>query len=459
MVPDAVEIQGGNANVTVSNPGLSAVRGARAVATTLASRCLQQVLNAATGVVTARALMPAGRGQLAAVILWSLFLAGLTTLGIPSALIYHLKNKDSARASLISAALSLSLMASCLTMVVSNHYLPSWLHQYPVWVITSARWFLLLTPICAITMVGRAVLESEGAFTRSNFQQLITPASTLLALLGLLLGHRLNVISASLAYTIPAIPTFAILIVQLRKVAPRLILPTMSSYRILLSYGIRSWGIDLLGALSAQMDQVLVIRFLAPAEMGAYAVMLSLSRMVGIIQSSAVTVLFPKTAGLLPARVVEITARATRVSSWLTLGCSALIACVGPQLLRVLYGRAYIGNLLTFQVLLLEATIGGAAYLMSQAFMALGRPGLVTSLQALGLASSIPVMLLLIPRYGTLGAAVALLLSTCVRFACVYGAFPVFLKVPSPSLLPSRQDAREFAAVIHERFGQGRSTS
>ncbi len=446
---DAIEAQSGSAVVeaTASDGGLSQVSGARAVANTLGSRVLQQALNAATGVITARALLPAGRGQLAAIILWSLFLAGLTTLGIPSGLIFFLKKKDADKPGLISAALILSLIASIITIIISYHYLPAWLHQYPLWVIVGARWFLLLTPLCSVTMIGRALLESAGAFTKSNFQQLLTPTSTLIALVGLLAVHHLTVLTAALAYTVPAIPTFLVLLYQLRKIAPTLVVPSSQAYKTLLSYGARSWGIDLLGALSAQIDQVLVIRFLSPADMGAYAVMLSLSRMVGIIQSSAVTVLFPKTAGLAPMRVVETTGRATRISFWLTLICSGVIVSIGPQLLRLLYGRAYIGNLFTFQVLLLEATLGGSAYLLSQAFMALGRPGLVTILQALGLSCSIPAMLLLIPRYGTTGAAIALLVSTCVRFGAIYAAFPLCLRLPAPRLIPSKQDVSDLLTV------------
>src|SRR5260370_41915451 len=92
-------------------------------------------------------------------------------------------------------------------------------------------------------------------------------------------------------------------------------LPTLWACRILLSYGIRSWGIDLLGTLGVQVDQALVVRLLTPADMGVYVVMLSLSRVLGIIQTSAVTVLFPKAAGLAAAQVISRTGRRPRVSA------------------------------------------------------------------------------------------------------------------------------------------------
>jgi O-antigen/teichoic acid export membrane protein len=48
-------------------------------------------LNGLTGVITARTLDPAGRGELAAMIIWPVLLAALTTLGLPGALIYHVR--------------------------------------------------------------------------------------------------------------------------------------------------------------------------------------------------------------------------------------------------------------------------------------------------------------------------------------------------------------------------------
>jgi O-antigen/teichoic acid export membrane protein len=91
-------------------------------------------------------------------------------------------------------------------------------------------------------------------------------------------------------------------------------------------------------------------------------------------------------------------------------------------------------------LLLLEVTISGCVFVLAQAFMALGRPGVVTLLQAVGLFLSLPMMLLLIPRWGIQGAAVALLTSTCARFIFIYLGFRLVLKVPAPSLLPRKED-------------------
>jgi O-antigen/teichoic acid export membrane protein len=74
--------------------------------------------------------------------------------------------------------------------------------------------------------------------------------------------------------------------------------------------------------------------------------------------------------------------------------------------------------------------------------MALGRPGIVTILQAIGLSLSVPMMLLLIPRYGIYGAAVSLLTSTVARLLFIYTGFRIFLKVSPPRVLPDTQDVK-----------------
>jgi O-antigen/teichoic acid export membrane protein len=72
--------------------------------------------------------------------------------------------------------------------------------------------------------------------------------------------------------------------------------------------------------------------------------------------------------------------------------------------------------------------------------MALGRPGMVTIIQSIGLSLSIPMMLILIPRWGINGAAAALLTATIARFLFVYFGFGFILKIPRPDLIPRLSD-------------------
>ena len=398
------------------------------------------VLNASTGILTARALLPAGRGNLAAMILWPLFLACTTSLGMPSALIYFLRKYKEESTRLIPTGLIASLLLGCFAALGGAFFLSFWLHNYSHEVVRAAQFFLLTTPVFAMIETGRAVLEASGSFLASYIVRVSQPAATLIMLLSLLAVHRLNPISAGFVYTVASVPTLLIVLSQVRRLTIGRWRMDIASCRLLLSYGIRSYGVDILGALSLQIDQVLVISLLAPAAMGIYGVTLSLSRMFNLFQNSVVTVLFPSASGRSADEIRRMTEYSTRVSTLMTGGCAAVASLVGPFMLKVLYGREYSGASLTLDILLVEVTISGAVFVLAQAYMALGRPGMVTIIQSIGLSLSIPMMLLLIPRWGINGAAAALLTATIARFLFVYFGFGFILKIRRPDLIPRLSD-------------------
>ena len=424
-------------------PGRIASRGQggiRAVIQTVGARLVIQVVNAGTGIITARYLMPAGRGQLAAMTLWSLFLAGLTTLGIPSSLVYFLKSRPDRRSDLITSGLVMAGVLGVVTGLVGVLFMPQFLHKYPLWVIRDAQWLMIITPICSLSFVGRAILESHGEFSASNLAQILSPLTTLIALATLIATHHVTVLGAALCYIIAIFPVAILLTVRVWPYMDRGARITRSGCQLLLSYGVRSYWIDLLGSLSLQVDQVLVITLLTPADMGLYVVMLSLSRTANVFQNAVTTVLFPKATGQTIDRIRSLTGRAARVSLTITACATSLIGIFGPWLLKVFYGKDYTTAANCLRILLIEVTISGLVFILAQAFMALNFPGTVSILQGIGLSLSVPLMLLLIPRLGITGAALALLISTSARLCFICAGFPIYLKIRIPDLRPRMED-------------------
>ncbi len=423
-------------------PGLPvrSTGGLRAVAQSVGSKTTILALQAGTGILTARMLGPAGRGELAAMILWPLFVANVTTLGVPSSLIYHLRNRDCDRDYLIANAFAMALMMGVAAAGIAAIVLPWWLRQYPPQIIHSAQWFLLTVPVCSITLAGRAVLEAGHDFGASNAIQVLTPFATLTALLLMLSMHHLNPYTAAVCYIAACIPSLVLMtsrVIQTGVRVARLRIPVILQ---ILHYGVRSYGIDVLGTLSLQVDQVLVVSLLSADAMGSYVVVLSLSRMLSVFQTSVVMVLFPKAAGHSADKVLTMTGNSARISGLVSLVCGAIVCLAGPGLLRVLYGAEYASAAAALRILVLEAILSGVTFVLAQAFMALNRPGVVTLLQGIGLSLSVPLMLWLIPRYGIYGAAIALLTSTCARLLLVCAGFRIFLKTTSPRIVPGWRD-------------------
>jgi O-antigen/teichoic acid export membrane protein len=428
-----------------------------AVAQSIGAKLFMIAINAATGILSARALQPTGRGELAAMILWPVFLANALTLGMPSALTFQLRSNPEKRSQLLGAALLLAGLVGGVGMIAGAIFLHAWMPQYSPRVIFFARLFLLNTPMSAMLLVGRAALESRGDFTASNKLFIAPPALTLVWLVILWKTGTLTPVSAGFAYVPVGIPPFLWMIRQLWRGFRPSLHSFVDSTRLLFTYGIRSYGIDLCGTMALYVDQALVVRMLEPKMMGTYVVALSLSRMLNAFHTSVVMVLFPMAVSRSPQTVREMTSRAARMSTLLTALVATGVALLGPHLLSLLYGREYAVATAVLRILVLESVLSGATLVLSQAFMALERPGVITALQVTGLLLTLPLMVVFVPRMGIVGAGLALLISTTARLLFVLASYPLFLKMRMPHVFPKVEDLRFMADVGAKWLGPFRN--
>ena len=96
--------------ISVSREEAASPKGFRAVTQSVFSKAVILGLQAGTGILTARELRPWGRGELAAMILWPLLVASVTTLGVPSALIYFVRHRAEERDRLVVNGFLMSLV-------------------------------------------------------------------------------------------------------------------------------------------------------------------------------------------------------------------------------------------------------------------------------------------------------------------------------------------------------------
>ncbi len=414
--------------------------GSKAVLQSFAAKIGIVALNAATGMLTARLLQPSGRGELAAILLWPQILSGVCTLGMPSSITFQLRRKPNASGALLSAALLIGSAFGLIMTAVVIWCMPYFLRQYSHSIVVAARWVVLNTITGVVLLIGRSALEANDRFSRSNIILILPPSLTIVGLVLCQALHILTPISASICYVVAGLPSLLLVLIGLSKSFRGFDLTRLQAARTLLSYGVRSYGIELCGTLSLYVDQVLVITLLSPESMGVYVVALSLSRVLNALHQSIAMVLFPRSVGIPSEEVVELTGRALRASLILSgLGALFLIL-TGPMLLTLLYGPRYRSVNTTLQVLALEAVLSGCVTVAAQAFMALDRPGEVTLFQLGGLLTAVPLLLVLVPRFGVLGAAFAVLGSTIIRLALTLLRFGPTLGHPRPKIIPTLAD-------------------
>lgn len=414
--------------------------GTAAVFQTLLARFFIIGVNIATGTITARILGPSGRGEQAAMAIWPQFFAYSLSFGLPSALLFTLKKYPTERSKTFSTAVLLGIILSIISGVIGVLTIPLLLKQYSSETIYLAQGLMLAVPMVMFTEILRSAMEASDEFAIANQIRYIPPLSTLVMLVGLALAGKLTPFTAVVSYWLPGIPILVWMIACARRFFTIRFEQVRQSAKRLLHYGLRAYGIDLITTLAGQIQQVLAVSLLVPASMGLYAIAFSLCQLLYVVQSSFVTVLFPKAAARPIPEVVEMTGRAVRVGGFLAILMAAFMMLFAPIVLNLLYGKEYLAAIPVFRVLAIETVLGGTAVILSQAFMALDRPGIVTVIQSSGLVLGIPLILWLTPIFGLLGLSLALLGSTVIRLISTLICYPVVLKTAPPSLWFVSQD-------------------
>ena len=413
----------------------------RAVAQIMGIRVLQLAGNVLSGLLTAAVLGPSGRGELAALVVAPAIVAPLCTIGLHASVIYNVRADPSSASRYFGNALMILLVTGVLGALASMAIIPYWLGpNYSADTIAFARVILLIVPLNVISPAFSSILEASGRFSASQSVLYLQSLGALvllgaLAALGLLTPH-----SAAICYCGLAIPTFFYLSIQAcRCVRPHFTLKAPFPQR-LLRLGVRFYGVDILGIASGYLDQVVIVFFLTPGDVGNYAVALSLARMLGVAQASVQTVLFPSIAARDVSSVVEMVGRVVRITTVINVAGAMCLGLTGPFLLRLLYGVRFSDAVAPFLVLLMSEVVTSAARTLAQAFSGSGRPSAVTALELAGVIGSVAAMFVLVPYLGIMGSAYAALLGACVRLIVAMVTFRPLLGVQLPRLWINRMD-------------------
>lgn len=419
---------------------VNAKSGTIAIVQTAVASILVQGLNIVSGVLIARALGPNGRGSLTAIIMWPQFLAYGLSLGIPVASVYWLKRRPEEGSNFAGAAFVLSFVLGALAAVVGYFIIPHSLHTYTQAQIHFAQQLIIVTPLALLAVTIIAFVQAAGAFRNYNIFRFLSPLSVLAVLVLEKVTHHLNASTAALAYLLSATPATAWIAVWVWKhYKPRFNEITKAS-KVLLGYGVRAWGGDLLGTIANQIDRILIVGMLNPETMGLYVVAQSAAGVLAVLPTAVSPITLPKSSGLGTEDIMELTGRAVRMTLFVMVVASVPLWFFGGFLIKLVYGAQFVRSAVILPFLVLEAILDGLTSVMSQAFLASGLPGMVTLLQGAGLVASIPLLYLAIPRFGAPGAACALMLATSIRFAFVLANFPLRLKVSPPNMIIQRAE-------------------
>lgn len=187
--------------------------------------------------------------------------------------------------------------------------------------------------------------------------------------------------------------------------------PSLAAARSLLSYSGYSF-VSRLGGLGYSWVDVLVIgTFLSPAAVGVYEVAWKVASIATMFSDALATSAFPRLSEYSGAQSFD------RIESLFPRLVTPSVAVVVPaffgglvlseELLRFVFGPAYVGATLVLVVLLFDSVSSAVYKPVSRTLRALDRPDLDARAVVVQVTLNLALNLVLVPRYGITGAAVA----------------------------------------------------
>jgi O-antigen/teichoic acid export membrane protein len=282
----------------------------------------------------------------------------------------------------------------------------------------------------------RAILIGRQEIIAANrFSLLARLAEVLLflLLLGMLrfIGHPLDLF---MVIEILVASAFILNIFFLRRLRILLRLPSqgLSGLREILDYSLPCYLGNVVQFLNYRLDMFLVSALIDQRAVGLYALSVSLAQLVWLLSNSISTVLLPKVASEqhLAARNAQLSARATRLSLWVSLMAGLSLCLAGVVMVPVIYGEAFRYSITPLLFLMPGVVAIGPAFILASYIAGIGKPRINLFVALIGLFFTIILDLLLIPRLNITGAALASTVSYSIIAVLTVWFFKRETKIP-----------------------------
>jgi len=202
-------------------------------------------------------------------------------------------------------------------------------------------------------------------------------------------------------------------------------LPSAELAREVWWYGTRGEIGAVLSLLNLRLDFVLLDVFAGTAVVGTYAVASKFAELVRLLPVAITYVLYPRFSRETNARATADTRRLIPSATGLSCLCAVVLALAAPLVLPLLYGAQFDAAVGLAQILLIGLSVEGAAGVISAYLYGVGRPGLNSVAMGSGVVLTVVLDLLLVPRWGATGAAIASTVAYLVTTASLLVVFRV----------------------------------
>lgn len=164
---------------------------------------------------------------------------------------------------------------------------------------------------------------------------------------------------------------------------------------------------SLLTLLNLRFDFVFLAAIAGPAALGFYAVASKYAEVLRLLPIAANWVLYPRFARLESSAAIASSRRLIPRAGAITVASAVPLSIGAGAVLPILFGDSFKAAVLPAQILLVGLAAEGVAGVITAFLYGRGRPGLNSLAAATGVVVTLVLDIILIPRFGAAGAAIA----------------------------------------------------
>jgi O-antigen/teichoic acid export membrane protein len=374
---------------------------------TLAAQVAILAFGALSGVVAARLLGPQGRGELAALTLWPTMLVSLAAMGINQAIVFNTGKKLWALSEIWTASTMIGLGQSILALAVGVPAISLALKHYSSGVRDLAWLFLAVSPLVILGGYPGNLLQGTLDFSSFNLIRTIAPLVYAGGVAVLLFLHRPSlreVVSCQiLGYALAFCVGYSLL---LRNVPIHFAWNSQACWS-LVAYGWKTQLGNVSSYINRSADQLVLSLFVAPSELGLYAVAVTTATAVGLFPQAAGIITLAAGSSSHPIEARKILGQSFRASLfWLIIVCSVLFV-LAPALIRLVFGPAFARSATACRILLPGAAALGLNQVLYDGARSLGEPALPSYAEGFATVVTFLGLWVFLPKFGFIGAAIA----------------------------------------------------
>ena len=361
-----------------------------------------------TGIVTARALGPENRGIFALVSMFPASLVTLAKLGQGISAVYFIRreNEDvrAVASNLVLIAVLTAVVLIALTLLLHTLLLRTILNGVPLWALLST---LPLLPTLLLESHLYGVLQATDRFRVYNTRLLAEAIITMVGMITALLVLKLD-LPGALAVAVGVRLCMTLWVVwTIHRESPLSLRFDRALFQRMIRYGLKSHVQTIATHFHFKADIYLVAYFLAPAQVAFYSIAARLAEHLLWFPQALGMALFPRLAGSGIEDAHRLTAAAVRQTLVASAVPAIVLALVSPYLVTAWYGADYAPAVGPLRWVCVGIVMMSLYVLLTRNFTSRNRQGVNIFAAYLALGGNLLLNLVMIPRYGIVGAAMA----------------------------------------------------